>query len=186
MAENDLTKNFTISVRNVPNAKIFIECKERSFIEVEQGTICHWKVSAPGYKDQIGEIKIVSDINLTLTLQKVPPKPTPSNSYMKVRPKKGAYVVDYKELFKDTIPPTEEHDNEYLWCSHGYLWWKKLTIPTPETLFVNELGTSVTTTLTQDAITKYLNEKANVVDVYDKAFIFWRFSVLQHKNTGAD
>ena len=171
MAENDLTKNFTISVRNVPNAKIFIECKERSFIEVEQGTICHWKVSAPGYKDQIGEIKIVSDINLTLTLQKVPPKPTPSNSYMKVRPKKGAYVVDYKELFKDTIPPTEEHDNEYLWCSHGYLWWKKLTIPTPETLFVNELGTSVTTTLTQDAITKYLNEKANVVDVYDKAFI---------------
>ena len=76
MAENDLTKNFTISVRNVPNAKIFIECKERSFIEVEQGTICHWKVSAPGYKDQIGEIKIVSDINLTLTLQKVPPKPT--------------------------------------------------------------------------------------------------------------
>lgn len=171
MAETDLTKNFTINVRNVPNAKVLIERKERSFIEVEQGTVCHWKVSAPGYKDQIGEVKVVSDINLTLTLQKVPPKPTPSNSYMKVRPKKGNYVVDYKELFKDTIPPTEEHDDEYLWCSHGYLWWKKLTIPTPETLFVEDLGTSVTTTLTQNAITKFLSEKANVADVYDKAFI---------------
>lgn len=171
MADNDLTKNFTINVRNVPNAKVLIEREERSFIEVEQGTICHWKVSASGYKDQIGEVKVVSDINLTLTLQKVPPKPTPSNSYMKVRPKKGNYVVDYKELFKDTIPPTEEHDDEYLWCSHGYLWWKKLTIPTPETLFVEDLGTSVTTTLTQNAITKFLSEKANVTDIYDKAFI---------------
>lgn len=171
MADIDFTKNFTINVRNVPNAKVLIERQERTSIEVEQGTVCHWKVSAPGYKDQIGEIKVVSDINLTLTLQKVPPKPTPSNSYMKVRPKKGNYVVDYKELFKDTIPPTEEHDDEYLWCSHGYLWWKKLTIPTPETLFVEDLGTSVSTTLTQNAITKYLSEKANVSDVYDKAFI---------------
>lgn len=171
MAENDPTKNFTINVRNVPNAKILIERKERSFIEVEKGTVCHWKVTAPGYRDQIGEVKVVSDINLTLTLQKVPPKPTPNNAYMKVRPKKGSYVVDYKELFKDIIPPTEDHDDEYLWCSHGYLWWKKLEIPTPEDLIVQDLGDSVTKAISQNAMTQFLSEKANASDVYDKAFI---------------
>ena len=90
---------------------------------------------------------------------------------MKVRPKKGSYVVDYKELFKDTIPPTEDHDDEYLWCSHGYLWWKKLEIPTPEDLIVQDLGDSVTKAISQNAMTQFLSEKANVSDVYDKAFI---------------
>lgn len=171
MAENDQTKNFTINVRNAPNAKILIERKERSFIEVEKGTICHWKVSAPGFKDQIGEVNVVSDINLTLTLQKVPAKPTPSNSYMKVRPKKGSYVVDYKELFKDTIPPTEDHDDEYLWCSHGYLWWKKIEIPTPEDLIAQDLGDSVSKAISQKAMTEFLSQKADISDVYDKSFI---------------
>lgn len=172
MAENDNTKNFTITLRNnIKDAKIFIERVERSFIEVEKGTVCHWKVMAPGYKDQIGEVKVVSDINLTVTLNKIPPKPTPHNSYMKIVPKRGNYVVQYKELFKDTIPPTEEHEDEYLYTSHGYLWWKKLEIPSVDDFIVQDLGEQTTKALSQKAITEFLSEKANKADVYNKDFV---------------
>lgn len=186
MAENDNTKNFTITVRDVPNPKILIERKERSFIEVEKGTVCHWKVSAPGYRDQIGEVKVVSDINLTITLRKVPAKPSPHNSYMKVLPKRGNYVIDYKEIFKDTIPTTEDHEDEYLWTSHGYLWWKKLDIPKPEDFIVQELGDSTTVALSQKAITQFLNEKANREDVYTKELIDRLLSEKQDASEAVD
>lgn len=171
MAKNDPTKIFSITVKNEPNAKIEIDGNVVSAVEVEQGTTCHWRVSAPGYKIQIGECKVVSDINLNLTLLKVPAKPTPNNSYMKVLPKKGKYVIDFKEIFKDMVPPTEGHEDEYLWTHQGFVWWKKLNIPKASDFIVQETGDAVDVALSQKAITELLERKADKETVYTKEIL---------------
>ena len=90
------TCKFKLFVDNVSDASVKLNEVARNQIEVPEGTIVKWIVSREGYQSDMGEVKLDSNVAITVHLARNGARV--KNTYTKLYKEDGRYVAENTDL----------------------------------------------------------------------------------------
>ena len=94
------TCKFKLFVDNVSDAIVKLNEVDRNQIEVPEGTVVKWIVSREGYQSDMGEVKLDSNVAITVHLARNGARV--KNTYTKLYKEDGRYVAENTDLTTGT------------------------------------------------------------------------------------